>query len=292
MPRPRPTTVLAVAILAASARAGRPGDAEALPRSHEERMADMGLRRHSGAWRTAQEIELLERAASAAAAEREWRTRLERLRRQLDHADAAGRATTEIREIADPFAVSALAAAVAQEPSVRVRSLYVEALSHVRSPDAYAALVAVALDHPDRETRHAAVDRLVVIGPHAAVPRLVAALRSGDNLQVNRAAEALGWLGVPAAVAALIAALETEHVMVRGEGPPAGATSVTFTPGGGGGLALGGGPTPTKVRVRNPRVLEALVGLTGANFEWDQAAWRAWLANREAPPPDYDPRRG
>jgi hypothetical protein len=283
--------VLAVALLGTTARAEPAADADALPPTHEQRMSEMGLIRHAGAWRTAQEIELAERAAQGAKAERDWTARLERLRRQLERSETADRATVEIREIADPFAVPALSAALAVEPAPRVRALYVEALSHVRSPGAYATLTAVAFDHPDRETRHAAVDRLVVIGPHAALPRLTAALGSSDNLQVNRAAEALGWLGVPSAVAALIAALETEHVMVRGEGPPAGSTSATFTPTGGG-LAMGSGPKPTKVRVRNPQVLEALVALTGTNFEWDQAAWRSWLANRESPPPGYDPRRG
>jgi hypothetical protein len=38
-------------------------------------------------------------------------------------------------------------------------------------------------------------------------------------------------------------------------------------------------------------VLEALVAITGVNFEWDAAAWRTWLASREAPA-DYDLRRG
>lgn len=281
----------AVMILGITPRAEPAGADEALPPTHEQRMAEIGLIRHAGAWRTPQEIEISERAAEAAKAERDWAARLERLRRQLERSETADRATEELREVADPFAVPALAAALAVEPVPRVRALYVEALSHVRSPAAYATLTAVALDHPDRETRHAAVDRLVLIGPHAAVPRLTAALGSSDNLQVNRAAEALGWLGVPSAAAALIAALETEHVMVRGEGPPAGSTSATFTPNGGG-LAMGGGPKPTKVRIRNQHVLEALVTLTGANFEWDQAAWRSWLANRESPPPGYDPRRG
>ena len=46
-----------------------------------------------------------------------------------------------------------------------------------------------------------------------------------------------------------------------------------------------------KTTLRNERVLETLVTITGANFEWNAAAWRAWLASREAPP-DYDPRRG
>jgi hypothetical protein len=43
--------------------------------------------------------------------------------------------------------------------------------------------------------------------------------------------------------------------------------------------------------VRNDAVLEALVAITGVNFEWDSAAWRTWLASRESPA-DYDLRRG
>jgi hypothetical protein len=39
-------------------------------------------------------------------------------------------------------------------------------------------------------------------------------------------------------------------------------------------------------------VLEALVALTGQNFGYDVAAWKAWLASREAPPPGFDLRRG
>jgi hypothetical protein len=168
--------------------------------------------------------------------------------------------------------------------------MYVEALSRIRSADAAAALVAVAVDHVDPETRIAAAERLVVIGPHLAVPQLVAALGSADNARVNRAAEALGRLGVPTVVAPLIEALQTEHLVVAGDGTPEGSTSATFTPSGGG-LAMGGGTKRVKVTLRNERVLEALVTLTGVNFEWNAAAWRAWLANRQSPP-DFDPRRG
>jgi hypothetical protein len=39
-------------------------------------------------------------------------------------------------------------------------------------------------------------------------------------------------------------------------------------------------------------VLEALIALTGVNFQWDQAAWRAWRANERSLPADYDLRRG
>jgi hypothetical protein len=66
--------------------------------------------------------------------------------------------------------------------------------------------------------------------------------------------------------------------------------SATFTPSGGG-LSRGGGPKRQKVVMQNQRVLEALVRITGENFDWNTDAWRAWLANRQMPP-DFDPRRG
>jgi len=256
-----------------------------------ERMAGMGLVRHGREWRTRQEIELIDREEQAAATRRQWKTRLERLRRRLEMPAEAGPASDEIRGISDPLAVEPLAEALRGEPVLRVRALYVEGLSRISTPDALATLVAVALDHGDPETRIAALERLEVIGAHQAVPVLVAALSSADNAQVNRAAEALGRLGQRSAVPPLITALETEHVGVVGDGRAAGSTSATFTPGGGG-LAMGGGPRKLKVKLRNDRVLEALIALTGVNFQWDQAAWRAWLSNERSLPADFDLRRG
>ena len=282
--RVRPLALLAFAVVCAAAVAAD-GQTQA------ERMAALGLVRYRGAWRTAQEIELIERDEAAALGSRQWVAKLERLRRQLDQPAAADRAAEEIRELSDPLAVAALASALAAEPAFRVRSWYVEALAHIRSPEALQVLVATARDHADPETRIAAVERLVVLGPHQAVPPLVAALASADNAQVNRAAEALGRLGVSSAIGPLIAALETKHVVATGGGQPAGSTSATFTPQGGG-LSMGGGPKAQVVPVRNARVLEALVTLTGQNFEWNADAWRAWLASERALPRDFDPRRG
>ncbi len=254
-----------------------------------DRMDAMGFLRYRGAWRTAQEIELIERDEAANLATKQWVGRLERLRRSLDK-KPSDRVAEELREISDPFAVAALASAITAEPVFQVRGWYLESLARIRTPDALMAIVAISLDHPDRETRIAATEKLVAIGPHPAVPIFVSALASADNAQVNRAAEALGRLGTPAAIGPLIAALETNHVMVAG-GPAEGSTSATFTPAGGG-LSMGGGPKKKIVRVRNDRVLEALVALTGVNFEWDATAWQAWLMNERALPADFDPRRG
>ena len=262
-----------------------PGDDR---QSQQELMAERGLVRHKGLWRTPQEMELLERDHRDDVGRKQWVTRLERLRGQLDDPATAARAAEEIRGIGDPLALGALVAAVGREPVLRVRILEVEAISRLPGPDALAALAAIALDHPDSETRITAVERLAVLGPRPVLPAVVAALGGPDNARINRAAEVLGRLEARAAVGPLIAALETEHVVVTGSGRE-GQTSATFTPAGGG-LALGGGPKRGKVRVRNERVLEALVAITGANCEWNIDAWRAWLANQDAPP-DFDPRR-
>lgn len=289
--RRSPSALGRVALLALAAALAGDLPAADEGQTQAERMAELGLVRYRGAWRTSQEIELIERDEAATLGAKQWVAKLERLRRQIDQPAAADRAAEEIREISDPLAVAALAAALAREPVFRVRSWYVESLAHIQSPEAVQVLVATARDHADPETRIAAVERLVVIGPHQAVPPLVAALASADNAQVNRAAEAIGRLGVPAAIAPLIAALETQHVVTTGGGQPAGSTSATFTPQGGG-LSLGGGPKTQVVPVRNASVLEALVTLTGQNFEWNADAWRAWLANARALPRDFDPRRG
>jgi hypothetical protein len=287
-----PVRVMSV-VIACLAAAAAPAAAEpaAAARPPQEQMTDRGFVRHRGAWRTVQEIELLERAGKEQRARKEWTGRLERLRRQLGEAATADRAATEIRGISDPTAVPAVAAALAKEPEWRVRGWYVESLARIRSPEAVAALVAVAVDHADDETRIAAAERLAAIGPHAAVPPLVAALHGPDNARINRAAEALGRLGVPSAVGPLIDALQTRHVVVQGEGTGEGSMTAAFTPAGGG-LSMGGGPKKVAVVAKNDRVLEALIALTGKNFEWDAAAWRAWLASTQSPPPDYDPRRG
>lgn len=260
----------------------------ARPTSPQETMAARGYVRYRGSWRTVQEIELIERGERVNLAQKEWNGRLERMRKRLEQPAQAETAAEEIREISDGFAVPALAAAVVVEPEPRVRALYVEALGRIRGPEAAQTLVAIAVDHPDPETRMLAVERLDAMDARGAAQAILPALGGADNARINRAAAALGRLGAAAAVAPLIDALETEHVMAA-NGAKEGSTTATFTPSGGG-LSLGGGAKRKKVRLQNQQVLEALVTITGVNFDWNGDAWRAWLASRETPP-DFDPRR-
>jgi HEAT repeat protein len=248
----------AVAVLLALATASALVADEPAQPTQKELMAARGYSRYRGAWRTVQEIELIERNERASLAQKEWGRRLEKLRRDADRPATADRAAEEIREIADPFAVPALAAATGKDTNPTARRWYVEALARIGSPEAIRALATIALDHPDSETRIAAVERLEKLG--------------GEE-----------------AIAPLIAALQTRHVV--GADAPDGQMSTTFTPSGGG-LSMGGGPKQSVVVARNARVLEALVAITGTNHDWDADAWRRWHAARNAPPPDFDPRRG
>src|SRR5690606_30513229 len=104
---------------------------------------------------------------------------------------------------------------------------------------------------------------------------------------VNLAGYALGKIGDPAAISPMIDALVTSHkYLIQPEGPGGGNTfNPTFSsgPGGlsGGGLSMGGnGPKLIQKDERNGAVLQALIKLSGKqNFEYDEAAWRAWFVD-------------
>lgn len=272
---------LGVVLVAGPAAAARGDDAPAADApTQAERMTERGFVRYRGAWRTRQEIELIERGERAEAARREWTARLEKLRRRVDD-PAAGDAADELRSIRDPVAVPALAAALPREPVSAVRSCILEALAGIGGAEAWGVVVQAAIDHPHPDTRLAAVELLASGPSRQAEPVLVAALSGPDNARINRAAEAIGILRLKGAVPALVRALETEHVVTIGDGRPPGQTSVTFGNGGGDGLALGGGgPKRGTTRVRNEAVRAALERITGEHLGWDAAAWRVWLSRR------------
>lgn len=280
--------VVAAALGAAGAAADDPEPRKR--ESHQEWMESLGYQRHSGSWRTAQEIAIIERNDRTNVAQKEWNKKIEKLRRAVAVGNDSDRAAEELQEIADPHAVPALTAALASEPNRRVRLLYLNALTRIRDPSARMAIVAAAVDHPDPETRIDAAEKLAEVAPREAANAISAALASPDNGRINRAATALARLGVPTVVPALIASLETRHVVTVGDGPPEGSTTATFTPEGGG-LSLGSSRKQVTVPFKNEQVLEALVSLSGQNFRWDVAAWRAWLARQRAPA-TIDLRRG
>ncbi len=248
----------------------------------EQLMAERGYSRYRGTWKTAQEIELSDRAEQTEVAQKNWIVRLKKLRMLVDKPQSSDSAAKEIREISDRHAVGALMLGISKEPAFRVRSWYLESLSRIATQEAFSAIVQIAIDHPDPETRLSATERLIVLGPHQAASYAVASLASEDSARINRAAELLGRLGVSSAVDSLVNVLITVHTAVVSDGNSEGSTNATFTPSGGG-LSMGGGAKRIKVESKNEAVLAALVKLTSVNFEWNPTAWRSWMATRQSP---------
>ena len=122
----------------------------------------------------------------------------------------------------------------------------------------------------------------------------MAALKDNDNYKVNRAAAALARLQDKSAISPLIDALTTTHTRVINTGPGADATTTAFTSSGTL-MKKGEGPEVQIVHVRNQPVLDALTKLTGADFGYDQRAWRYWHAQekiaKEASQATLDARR-
>jgi hypothetical protein len=249
-------------------------------------MTARGFVRFEGAWRTPQEVVLMQREETWARARADAAARLRRLRTRLDDPASAAQAAEEIRESSDPHAVAALAEALAGEPDRRVRALCIESLGRIASPEAVSALVAVAIDHPDRETRYLACEHLPAAHVRHAFDGLVAAVGGPDNARLNRAAASAGWLAEladippqPTLLERFVAALETGHAVAAGGD---GSTTATLTPSGGG-LALGGGPKAAVTVVRNSAVHAALVTITGVDFGFDRRAWQLWMASLDLP---------
>lgn len=269
--------------IAATFAAGPPETESATPAAI---MTGRGFVRYEGAWRTPQEVALMQREETSALARAEAAARLQRLRPRLNDPATAAEAAEEIRESSDPHAVAALAESLAGEPDRRVRALAIEALGRIASPEAVLALVAVAIDHPDRETRYLACERLPAAHARQAFDGLVAAVGGPDNARLNRAAASAGWLAEladitppPILLERLVATLETGHAVAAGGD---GSTTATLTPSGGG-LALGGGPQASVTIVRNAAVHEALVAITGVDFGYDRRRWQYWMASLDLP---------
>ena len=255
-----------------------------------------GYELYKGKWRTPQEIEILEAQARLEQAQKEWLQKLRRWRADLNTPERAKLAYESFAGIADPVAVGPLGELFARERVRRVKTLYADVLASINTSDAVAVLVNRVLHDPDEEIFHYCLDRLIALKPPHLADPFITALRDKSNAQVNRAAMALARIGDPSSISPLIDALITTHMQVLpgrpGTGPE--STSTTFS-GEGQSLTRNEGPRVLVSHIRNQHVLDALVKLTGANFDYDRDQWRYWHAQekrtREAAKPVADERR-
>ena len=110
---------------------------------------------------------------------------------------------------------------------------------------------------------------------------------------VNQAAWALGRLGDPSAIPALIDAVVTKHRFKVQTGSGPGGISGGFSPQGGGGMQAGGGVKIIEQEFQNRQVLSALTALVpnGVNFAYDKLAWKNWYAQQQQIAPGTNLRR-
>lgn len=241
-----------------------------------------GFVRQGGRWVLPQEVEIDQERKEVKVAQGEWMKKLSQWRDWIG-TNRTMLAYQNIQKIDDPYAVPALAAALGDDPDDQTRLLCIEVLARIGTPLAKKALALGALSDPVPEVRLTCLDFLKEDGGAEVVEHFIDGLRSKDNTEVNLAAAALGHLGNPTAIGPLIDALVTVHKFKVQSGNP-GQISTTFGTGGGGspgGLAVGGGPKIVAQPFQNQAVLDALVSITGVNFGFDAARWKAWHAAQQ-----------
>ena len=255
--------------------------------SRDEVMSQRGLTFFDGKFRTAQDIALRERRSAVDSEETQWHVRLRLWRNWLrsNRADRREEAQQLIQSINDPRAAPALVKLLDGESDSWTFELLLGVLGRLDSPLAVQTLVAYSLNDDDAETRAQCLDYLTSGLRPVSLSPYVQALRSKDNVIINRAGEALGQLGDPAAVSPLIDALVTRHKyqVQTSSGGPGQMTAGFDSACGGGCLSVGGnGPQIIERDRENMKVLRALIKLSGGqNFDYDKQAWRHWYVSQQ-----------
>lgn len=249
--------------------------------TRNERLAARGLVRSKGDFRTRQEIEILQRQEMLRQIELDWKKKVQSWRHDLNSRDAeTSRAASEaLASVTDPAAASSLVEQLTNENDPRVKQLLLRTIGAIPTRSTRHALVLVAIQDDDPEARATAIEQLVADGRPGLLQPFVAALKSRNNVTINRAADAIHQLGSPTAMAPLIEALVTQHS--RRVGSDSGGDTYSFNNATGQYSFGGGGPRIDTKEIRNPRVLQALVNLSGENFAYDVPRWRAWLASQQ-----------
>lgn len=260
--------------------------------TREEQMKSRGYVKYNGSWVLPQEAQVREKQKKEKQLEKEWYEKIKRYHYWLSGAKRA-RAKEHLLDITDPRATNALARGFEKSKLRQDREIYARALTNVATPQAFGVLVKSTLENPDLDFRDHCLELLERHKPRSAVVSYVKALQHKDNQRVNRAAVGLAFVGNKSVIDPLVDALITTHKQkIGGENP--GAISTSFGGVAGtqsSGFSSGGGPKIVIRTCRNEQVLKALCELTGKDFDYDQAAWRAWNAIQKPPPPKINSRR-
>jgi hypothetical protein len=263
--------------------------------TQEQIMTERGYVRYKGRWVLPQEVKQIEEKRKNTAAENQWVSTLKKWREMLGD-ERSNEAIANIQSINDPFAIRAIESQLKEEPSDQVRALYLKALARIDNAESVRLLVRASLHDTSEEVRLTAIDYLAEKKYPEVVALYIQSLRSKENVEINRAAVGLAAMENPAAIPALVDALVTMHTEVVTVGSP-GISSTFARPGGKNsaptlnGFSTGQSTYEVTRALQNHGVLDALIKLTGVNYDFDVANWKAWLASRKKGD-SLDQRRG
>ena len=191
---------------------------------------------------------------------------------------SSGELAVALAEFSDQFALDPIEKAIEREKSPELRAMLIEGISQVASISALRKLVGFAMSDPNDFVRERA---LTLLGqPHYDANTASAAFAeffsSKNNMNIQRAAYAIGELGGTSVTGKLIDVLITTHKEKNPDALEAGRLNSTFRSDGASGLQTGGGPQIITVTRRNGQVLSALKILTQQDFDFDVDRWREW----------------
>jgi hypothetical protein len=247
--------------------------------TRDEVQTSRGYVKHKGKWMLPQEVEAMQATEREGAERKQWFQKIELWRGwYVGNRSAEGKAN--LLAIKDPLAVEALASRMNTDHNDVVRLLVVEVLANIGNDAALRVLAQRSLDDPNQEVRLTCVDYLAKNSRPTIVKLFIDKLRDKDNNVINRAGIALKRLKDPTSTGALIEALVTKHKILISPGTPAGQTTTSFSNMGGGFAAGGAKPQYINQPYENQDVLDALIAITGANFNFDVVAWKKWYASQ------------
>lgn len=250
-------------------------------KTRDDLLAARGLIRFDGDFRTQQEIAIIERQHLAEEADRQWRRTLVQWRKQIDSTDPEmSRAAVEsLTSLKAPAASKQLIRLLLDEKQHGIKLLLIRTAGEMDTRATVQTLARLALEDNDPEIRASCLEQIERTQLSGITAPFIASLKSRDNVMVNRAADALSVLGTELSLKSLVDALVTTHQFQIGADTPGDTYSMNM--GTGQHSFGGGGAKVVKQDIRNPRVLEALISLTNANYLYDEPTWRNWLASRQ-----------
>ncbi len=260
--------------------------------TRDEKMRSRGYVRDGSRWVLPQEKNLREKQKQLKQAEREWYEKVKRYSKWLtSNKRASGQ--EHLLDIKDPHASPALVYFFTKAKRQENVEILARALTNVGTANAFEAIVNRTMAESNDDISYFCLELLEQYKPPGAIAVYVDALRSKDNVKVNRAGRGLSFVGDSSVTRPLIRALVTQHKFKIGNDNP-GSVSTSFGGVGGSkgtGFVSGGGPKIVAQNMRNKEVLGALRSITGKDFDYDLGAWNTWYESQKPPAPKINSRR-